>query len=170
MNDFASHMKEESASNVCPPHRPSKAVDVALETTDGSPNPCSEFTLSITSLQRCFATDMTKQQMYNLIQVEFGGIQGLMNKLHTEATGLKADACAARSPSIEARIAVYGENTLPVAVPKTFLEFCQDVLQDTMLRVLFCAAIISVVLGCINHPTDGNMTAAHMRQPSPDLH
>jgi hypothetical protein len=115
----------------------------------------SQFPLTIPSLQRLFTTEISPAEVSRIIKDEFGGISGLMEKLVTEPTGLDADMCAAQSQSVTERIRTYGVNTLPVAVPKTFLEFCQDVLEDTMLRILMVAAIVSIVLGCVEHPTDG---------------
>lgn len=115
----------------------------------------STFPVSIASLQRLFATETTPQQVQDIINNEYGGIPGLMQSLATEPTGLDADMCHAQSQSVVERIAMYGENTLPVAEKRTFLDFCIDVLEDTMLRILMVAACVSIVLGTVDHPEEG---------------
>jgi len=114
-----------------------------------------QFPLTIKSLQRLFATETSPEEVQRIIGEEYGGIPGLMASLKTEPTGLDAEMCAARSQSVSERIAFYGENTLPVAVPKTFFEFCKEVLEDTMLRVLMAAGAVSIALGLVESQTEG---------------
>jgi len=112
------------------------------------------FPLSIAELQRLYATETSDEEATSQV-AEWGGIPGLMQKLATAPTGLDADTVAAESQSVMERVAVYGTNTLPQKEPKTFLDFCLEVLEDIMLRVLMIAAAISIILGCIDDPEAG---------------
>jgi Ca2+-transporting ATPase len=131
------------------------AESINVSDVNGSPDPTSPqaglisetFPLSVENIQRLFNTETTPADVINIIDKEWGGVSGLMGSLNTQETGLDLDALATQSRSETERIAIYGQNVLPLAKKKSFLDFCWEVLEDTMLRILMVAGAISIGLG-----------------------
>ncbi|XP_068703541.1 plasma membrane calcium-transporting ATPase 3-like isoform X3 [Montipora capricornis] len=73
----------------------------------------------------------------------FGGLNKLVHRLHTSSErgigGFPED--------LENRKNVFGANYIPPKPPKTFFQFLVDALKDTILIILMCAAVVSLILG-----------------------
>jgi len=73
---------------------------------------------------------------------EFGGIEGIMEKLYTSAdkglSGSKAD--------VEHRRETFGSNVIPPKPPKTFFQLVCEAVQDITLIILIVAALVSLGL------------------------
>lgn len=113
------------------------------------------FPLSVENIQRLFKTETTPADVVHIVDKEWGGIPGLMTSLLTQPSGLDLEALATQSRSETERIAIYGQNVLPVAEKKTFIDFCKEVLEDTMLRILMVAGGVSIALGLAEDQKSG---------------
>ena len=72
-----------------------------------------------------------------------GGAEGLMSKVYFDVNTKKG----ADSNSIIPRREEYGDNVLPQAEMKSFMDHIKEALEDTMMQILCGAAFISLVLG-----------------------
>ena len=88
------------------------------------------------------------------LREKFGDVQGLVKALQSSAVeglmGLPQD--------LENRQKVFGVNYIPPKPPKTFLRLIWEALEDTILRILTVAAIISVIIG-VTIPGEDKSTA-----------
>lgn len=83
---------------------------------------------SITSLQEKF------NDINGLVKVlKSSSVKGLMN--------IKAN--------LDARQTIFGKNFIPPKPPKTFMQLVFEALEDTILRILIVAALVSLVLGMV---------------------
>jgi P-type Ca2+ transporter type 2C len=72
---------------------------------------------------------------------ELGGVLGVVEKLHSDTnTGLKYEQVLHNTE-------IYGTNTLPEPISKSFLQFVWEALQDKTLIVLMVAAAVELALG-----------------------
>ncbi|XP_056590540.1 plasma membrane calcium-transporting ATPase 2 isoform X6 [Triplophysa dalaica] len=86
------------------------------------------------------------------IQEDYGGIEGLCQRLKTSTTeGLEDD-----SSDLEKRRETLGQNLIPPKKPKTFLQLVWEALQDVTLIILEIAAIISLGLSFYQPPGEGS--------------
>lgn len=73
---------------------------------------------------------------------DFGGIEGIMEKLYTSSekglSGNKAD--------LDHRRETFGSNVIPPKPPKTFIQLVCEAVQDITLIILIVAALVSLVL------------------------
>lgn len=73
---------------------------------------------------------------------DFGGIEGIMEKLYTSQdkglSGNKADS--------DHRRETFGSNVIPPKPPKTFFQLVWEAVQDITLVILIVAAVVSLVL------------------------
>ena len=79
------------------------------------------------------------------LQERFGDINGLVRKLKSSSQRGLMNINA----NLEARQSVFGKNFIPPKPPKTFLQLVFEALEDTILRILIVAAIVSLVLGMV---------------------
>ncbi|GET86065.1 vacuolar-type ca2+-ATPase, putative [Leishmania tarentolae] len=72
---------------------------------------------------------------------KLGKVEGIANTLHTcLREGVATD-------TVEARRALFGKNVLPEEPPLTFWEMYKAAWEDSMIRLLTVAAIVSLILG-----------------------
>lgn len=73
---------------------------------------------------------------------DFGGVEGIMDKLYTSAdrglSGSKAD--------VDHRRETFGSNVIPPKPPKTFFQLVFEAVQDITLIILIVAAVVSLAL------------------------
>lgn len=73
---------------------------------------------------------------------DFGGVEGIMEKLYTSAdrglSGSKAD--------VDHRRETFGSNVIPPKPPKTFFQLVFEAVQDITLIILIIAAVVSLAL------------------------
>jgi len=73
---------------------------------------------------------------------DFGGVEGVMEKLYTSAdrglSGNKAD--------VDHRRETFGSNVIPPKPPKTFLQLVFEAVQDITLIILIVSAVVSLAL------------------------
>lgn len=98
---------------------------------------------------------VTSKQLMELMKVrglesltklneEFGGIKGLVVKLKSSATdGIRNGA------DVTNRENLFGKNFIPPAPSKNFWRLVWEALEDTILRILIVAAVISLILGMV---------------------
>lgn len=86
-----------------------------------------------------------QMEMVTAIQEKFHDINGLIKILKSSAVkGLPN-----LPEDFEARRNKFGVNYIPPNPPKTFLQLCWEALEDTVLRILIVAAILSLILGMV---------------------
>lgn len=82
---------------------------------------------------------------------DFGGVEGIMEKLYTSAdrglSGSKAD--------VDHRRETFGSNVIPPKPPKTFIQLVCEAVQDITLIILIVAALVSLGLSFYK-PEDEN--------------
>ena len=73
---------------------------------------------------------------------DFGGVEGIMDKLYTSAdrglSGSKAD--------VDHRRETFGSNVIPPKPPKTFFQLVFEAVQDITLIILIVSAVVSLAL------------------------
>ncbi|XP_066921379.1 plasma membrane calcium-transporting ATPase 1-like [Clytia hemisphaerica] len=79
------------------------------------------------------------------LEEKFGDINGLVRKLKSSSQRGLMNINA----NLEARQNVFGVNFIPPKPAKTFLQLVFEALEDTILRILIVAAIVSLVLGMV---------------------
>lgn len=73
---------------------------------------------------------------------EFGGIQGVMERLYTsEEKGLSGNKA-----DVDHRRETFGSNVIPPKPPKTFFQLVCEAVQDITLIILIISALISLLL------------------------
>lgn len=80
-----------------------------------------------------------------MIQEDFGGIESIAAKLFTN---LKSGIRGTKD-DIDERQRIYGKNSFPPPKIKTILELIAENFDDTINQILFAAAIVSTIIGCI---------------------
>ncbi|KAL0217748.1 hypothetical protein RCL1_008597 [Eukaryota sp. TZLM3-RCL] len=76
---------------------------------------------------------------------KFGGISGVIEKLKTDPlNGLSEEEAQA---DFKQRRSWFGENVLPAPIQHTFWKFFKEALDDTTLKILMAAAVVSTLLG-----------------------
>ncbi|AYU76239.1 vacuolar-type Ca2+-ATPase [Leishmania donovani] len=89
------------------------------------------------SLEDIFARANEATPMYE----KLGKVEGIANTLHTSLkNGVDGN-------TVEARRAFFGKNALPEEPPLTFWEMYKASWEDSMIRLLTVAAIVSLILG-----------------------
>mmetsp|Transcript_15528 Transcript_15528/g.25579 ORF Transcript_15528/g.25579 Transcript_15528/m.25579 type:complete len:1046 (-) Transcript_15528:613-3750(-) len=87
--------------------------------------------------------------------VNLGGLEAVAASLKTDLkNGLSESEV---EQNFSARREVYGTNTYPEPPAKSFFKLLWDALQDTTLRILQVASIVSIILGIFFHD-EGNET------------
>ncbi|KAL0244493.1 hypothetical protein GEMRC1_008577 [Eukaryota sp. GEM-RC1] len=83
---------------------------------------------------------------YELKTIEqFGGVSGLLSSLRTDPVeGLSAEE---ESSGFEERRRHFGRNVLPEPPFRSFWSFFKEAMNDTTLKILMGAAIVSFILG-----------------------
>ncbi|CAC9448809.1 vacuolar-type Ca2+-ATPase [Leishmania donovani] len=88
-------------------------------------------------LEKIFARANEATPMYE----KLGKVEGIANTLHTSLkNGVDGN-------TVEARRAFFGKNALPEEPPLTFWEMYKASWEDSMIRLLTVAAIVSLILG-----------------------
>lgn len=73
---------------------------------------------------------------------DFGGIEGIMEKLYTsEDRGLSGNRA-----DVDHRRETFGSNVIPPKPPKTFIQLVLEAVQDITLIILIIAAVVSLAL------------------------
>lgn len=73
---------------------------------------------------------------------DFGGIEGIMEKLYTsEDRGLSGNRA-----DVDHRRETFGSNVIPPKPPKTFFQLVFEAVQDITLIILIIAAVVSLAL------------------------
>lgn len=85
---------------------------------------------------------MRAEEASEALQNDFGGIDGLAEKVQTSLT----NGLTGENADISERQNVFGPNTIPPRPPKSIFELMFDAVQDTTLIVLLIAASVSLVL------------------------
>ncbi len=113
------------------------------DVTDGGDVDGAEFRVTVEELK-----ELMKERGKEAIKIldnKYGGVRGLVKALRSSSVegilGLPHD--------IEHRVKVFGINYIPPKPPKTFLQLIWESLEDTILRILIVAAILSLALGMI---------------------
>lgn len=79
------------------------------------------------------------------LEEEFTNINGLVKALKSSSVrgimNIQAD--------IDNRVTLFGKNFIPPKPPKTFLALIWEALEDTILRILIVAAVVSLILGMV---------------------
>ncbi|XP_051532283.1 plasma membrane calcium-transporting ATPase 2 isoform X5 [Myxocyprinus asiaticus] len=86
------------------------------------------------------------------IQDDYGGIEGLCQRLQTSPT----EGLAGVVTDLDKRKEVFGQNLIPPKKPKTFLQLVWEALQDVTLIILEIAAMISLGLSFYQPPGEGS--------------
>lgn len=90
---------------------------------------------------------------------DFGGVEGVMEKLYTSAdrglSGNKAD--------VDHRRETFGSNVIPPKPPKTFLQLVFEAVQDITLIILIVSAVVSLALSFYKpeEESDGKQSAVN---------
>eukprot|EP00794_Sanderia_malayensis_P006980 gene6980-7765_t len=79
------------------------------------------------------------------LNTHLGGVNGLVKALRSSAI----EGIIGFNEDLEHRARVFGANYIPPKPPKTFLRLIWESLEDTILRILIVAAILSLILGMI---------------------
>ncbi|KAK2874544.1 hypothetical protein Q8A67_021697 [Cirrhinus molitorella] len=86
------------------------------------------------------------------IQEDYGGVEGLCQRLKTSPT----EGLAGVATDLDKRKEVFGQNLIPPKKPKTFLQLVWEALQDVTLIILEIAALISLGLSFYQPPGEGS--------------
>lgn len=84
-------------------------------------------------------------ELLHRLNEKFGDINGLVRALKSSAVKGVLDIDGDR----ETRVRLFGKNFIPPQPSKTFLMLVWEALEDTILRILIGAAILSLVLGMV---------------------
>lgn len=76
-----------------------------------------------------------------------GGVDGLLDALHTGPGGLSREELAEDGGSLAARAAAFGTNRLVYPDPKSFFSLLLAAFKDLTIIILCVAAVVSLVLG-----------------------
>lgn len=88
-----------------------------------------------------------------MLQEQFGGVAGICQSLFTNVkTGIEGTAL-----DIQERQEIYSKNSFPPPKIKTIFELIMENFEDTINQILCGAAVVSMIIGLIQHPFPDGM-------------
>ncbi|XP_052212099.1 plasma membrane calcium-transporting ATPase 4-like [Dreissena polymorpha] len=99
-------------------------------------------TFGLTVLELRELMKLRKEEGFDTVTTQFGGVTEMCKKLYTSAN----EGLSGSPADLEHRREVFGANVIPPKPPKTFLQLVFEAIQDVTLIILLCAAILSLAL------------------------
>ncbi|XP_052285591.1 plasma membrane calcium-transporting ATPase 2-like isoform X3 [Dreissena polymorpha] len=119
-------------------------------------------TFGLTVLELRELMKLRKEEGFDTVTTQFGGVTEMCKKLYTSAN----EGLSGSPADLEHRREVFGANVIPPKPPKTFLQLVFEAIQDVTLIILLCAAILSLALsfyegGTLEEDKEGGGDSSH---------
>mmetsp|Transcript_19164 Transcript_19164/g.31364 ORF Transcript_19164/g.31364 Transcript_19164/m.31364 type:complete len:1035 (+) Transcript_19164:346-3450(+) len=104
-------------------------------------------------LSRADLVDLNQARDVDVLK-KLGGVQGLLRALHTDVD--RGISRTEEDSNFSERVEVFGRNVYPEPPPPNIFKLFWDAMQDTTIRILLSAALVSLILGLTVPHSDHN--------------